>query len=95
VDFSKKYRHCVVPTHYPQNQQPVHWAKYLNRESHIFFTTETSKVKLEKATELVELGFFKKKSGFEGAQDVLDFSNNTFEKTSHVESEVILPHTSA
>jgi hypothetical protein len=45
--------------------------------------------------ELAELGFYKKKNGFEGAQDVLDFYNRTFRKTSPVETEVILPHASA
>jgi hypothetical protein len=45
--------------------------------------------------ELAELGFYKKKNGFEGAQDVLDFYSNTFRKTSHVETEVILPNASA
>jgi hypothetical protein len=55
----------------------------------------TSKVKLEKARELAELGFYKKNNGFEGAQDVLDFYNKNFKITSHVETEVILPHTSA
>jgi hypothetical protein len=53
------------------------------------------KVKLEKAMELVELGFYKKKNGFEGAQDVLDFYSKTSKKTSPVETEVILPHASA
>jgi hypothetical protein len=60
-----------------------------------FFTTGASKVKLEKAVELAELGFYKKKNGFEGAQEVLDFYNKTFKKTSPVESQVILPHASA
>jgi hypothetical protein len=45
--------------------------------------------------ELAELGFYKKKNGFEGAQYVLDFENKTFKKTSHVKTEVILPHASA
>jgi hypothetical protein len=67
LEFVKQYGHCVVPTHYPQNQQLVHWAKYLPRESYKLFTTGTSKVKLEKAMELAELGFYKKKNGFEGA----------------------------
>jgi hypothetical protein len=58
--------------------------------SHKLFTTETSKVKLEKAVELAELGFYKKKNGFEGAQDVLDLYNKTLKKTSPVETEVIL-----
>jgi hypothetical protein len=48
-------------------------------------------VKLEKAMELAELGFYKKKNGFEGAQDVLDFYNETFKKISLMETEVILP----
>jgi hypothetical protein len=42
--------------------------------------------------ELPELGFYKKKNRFEGAQDVLDFYNKTFKKTSPVETEVILHH---
>jgi hypothetical protein len=63
--------------------------------SHNFFTTGTSKFKLEKSMELAELGFYKKKNGFEGAQDVLDFYNKKFKKTSPVETEVILHHTSA
>jgi hypothetical protein len=86
---------CVVPTQYPQNQQLAHWYKYLRRESYTFFTAGTSKVKLEKGMELVELGFNKKKSGFEGAKDVLDFHNKTFKKTSPVETEVILTRASA
>jgi hypothetical protein len=45
--------------------------------------------------ELAELGFYKKKNGCEGAQDVLDFYNKTFNKTSPVETHVILPHASA
>jgi hypothetical protein len=45
--------------------------------------------------ELVDLGFYKKKNGFEGAQNVLDFYNKTFTKTSPVETEIILPHASA
>jgi hypothetical protein len=67
TELVKQHRHCVVLTHYPQNQQLAHWAKYLRRESHTLFTTGTSKVKLEKAMELAELGFYKKKNGFEGA----------------------------
>jgi hypothetical protein len=70
-------------------------ANYLRRESHKLFTTVTSKFKLEKAMELAELGFYKKKNGFEGAQDVLDFYYKTFKKMSHVETEVILHHASA
>jgi hypothetical protein len=46
TEFVKRHGHYVVPTHYPQNH---------------FFTTRTSKVKLEKAMELSELGFYKKK----------------------------------
>jgi hypothetical protein len=34
---------------------------------------------------ITELGFYKKKTGFEGAQDVLDFYNKAFNKTSPVE----------
>jgi hypothetical protein len=45
--------------------------------------------------ELAELGFYKKKNGFEGAQDVLDFYNKTFKKMSPVETEVSLPHSNA
>jgi hypothetical protein len=60
AEFVKQHGHCVVPTHYPQNQQLAHWAKYLRRESHKLFTTGTSKVKLEKAMKLAELGFYKK-----------------------------------
>jgi hypothetical protein len=86
---------CVVPTQYPQNQQLAHWAKYLRRESHTLFTTGTSKVKLENAKELAELGFYKKKHGFEGAQDVLDFYYKTFKKASPVDTQVILPRASA
>jgi hypothetical protein len=69
--------------------------KYLQRESHKLFTTGTSKVKVKKAVELAELGFYKKNSGFEGAQDVLDFYNKNFNKISPVETQVILPHSSA
>jgi hypothetical protein len=79
----------------PRNQQLAHWAKYLRRESHKLYTTGTSKVKLEKFIELAELGFYKKKNGFEVAQGVLDFYNKTFKKTSPVETPVILPHASA
>jgi hypothetical protein len=64
-------------------------------ESHKLFITGTSNVKLEKAMELAELGFYKKKNGFEGAQEVLEFYNKTFKKTSTVETKVILPHASA
>jgi hypothetical protein len=71
TEFVKQHGHYVVPTRYPQNQQLDHWAKYLRRESHKLFTG-TSTVKIEKAMELAELGFYKKKNGFEGAQDVLD-----------------------
>jgi hypothetical protein len=96
AEFFKQHGHCVVPTRYPQqNQQLAHWAKYLRRESRKLFTTGTSKVKLEKAMELAELGFYKKKNEFEGAQDVLEFYNNTFKKTSPVETQAILPHASA
>jgi hypothetical protein len=45
--------------------------------------------------DLAELGFYKKKNGFEGAQDVLDFYKKTFKKTSPVETEVVLLHASA
>jgi hypothetical protein len=93
--FVKQHGHCVLPTRYPQNQQLAHWAKYLRREGHTLFTTGTSKVKLEKAMELVELGFYKNKNVFEGAQGVLDFYNKTFKKTPPVETQVILPHASA
>jgi hypothetical protein len=44
--------------------------------------------------ELAELGFYKKKNGFEGAQDVFDFYNKNFKKTSPVETKVVLPHAS-
>jgi hypothetical protein len=64
TEFDKHPGHCVVPTHYPQNQQLAHWAKYLRCESHKLFTTGTSKVELEKAMELAELGFYKKKNVF-------------------------------
>jgi hypothetical protein len=95
TEFVKQHGHCVVLTRYPQNQQLADWAKYLRRESHKCFTTGTSKVKLEKAMELAELGFYKKKNGFEGAQDVLDFYNKPFKKTSPVETQVVLPQASA
>jgi hypothetical protein len=95
TEFVKQHGHCVVPTRYPQNQQLAHSAKYLCHESHKLSTTGTSKVKLEKAMELAELGFYKKKNGFEGAPDVLDFYNKTFKKTSPVETQVILPRASA
>jgi hypothetical protein len=85
----------VLFQQYPQNQKIAHWAKYLRNESHKLFTIRTSKVKLEKAMELVELGFYKKKNGVEGAQDVLDFYNKTFKKTSPVETQGILPRASA
>jgi hypothetical protein len=62
TEFVKQHGHYVVPTHYPQNQQLAHWSKYLCRESHKLFTTGTSKVKLENAMELAELGFYKKKN---------------------------------
>jgi hypothetical protein len=78
MECVKQHGHCVVPTRHPQNQQLAHWVKYLRRESHKLFTTGTSKVKLEKAMELAKLGFYKKKNGFEVAQDVLDFNNKTF-----------------
>jgi hypothetical protein len=65
--LAKQHGHCVVPTHYPQNQQLAHWAKYLRHENRKLFTTGISKAKLEKAMELAELGFYKKKNGFEGA----------------------------
>jgi hypothetical protein len=45
--------------------------------------------------ELAELGFYKKNNIFEGAQDVLDFYNNTFKKTSPVETQAVLHHASA
>jgi hypothetical protein len=61
-EFVKQHGHCFVTTHYPQKQQLAHWAKYLRHESHKKFTTGTSKVKLEKAMELAELGFYKKKN---------------------------------
>jgi hypothetical protein len=84
TEFVKQQGHCVVPTHYPQHQQLAHWAKYLRRESHKLFTTGTSKVKLEKAMELAELGFLQEES-----HDVLDFYNKTFNKTSPVETQLI------
>jgi hypothetical protein len=43
----------------------------------------------------VEFRFHKKKNGFEGAQDVLNFYNKIFKKTSPVETQVILTHASA
>jgi hypothetical protein len=58
TEFVKQHGHWVVPTQYPPNQKLAHWAKYLLRESHKLFTTGTSKVKLEKAMELAELGFY-------------------------------------
>jgi hypothetical protein len=84
TEFFKKHGHCAVPTQYPQHHQLAHWAKYLRRESHKLFRTGISKVKIEKAMELAKLGFYKKKNGFEGAHDVLDFYNNTCKKTSPV-----------
>jgi hypothetical protein len=45
--------------------------------------------------ELAQLGFYKKKNGFEGENDVLDFYNKTFKKKSSVGTQVILPHASA
>jgi hypothetical protein len=95
VEFVKHHGRCVVPTQYPQNQQLAHWAKYVRRESHKLFTIGTSKFKLEKAMELAKLGFYKKKNWFEGAQDMLDFYIKTFNKTPHVETEVVLPLASA
>jgi hypothetical protein len=94
AEFVKQHGHCVVPTQYPQNQQLAHWAKYLRHESHKLFTTGTSKVKLEKAMELAELDFYKKKNLCEGAQDVLEFYNKKFKKKSPVETQVILPRAS-
>jgi hypothetical protein len=73
LEFFKQHGRCVVPTRYPQNQQLFHWSKYLHCESRKLFTTGTPKVNLENAMELAELGFYKKKNGFEGAQDLLDF----------------------
>jgi hypothetical protein len=95
AEFVKQHGHCAVPTRYPQNQQLAHRAKYLRRKSHRLFTSGTSKAKLENAMELEDLVLYKKNNGFEGAQDVLDFYNNTLKKTSPVEIEVILPHVSA
>jgi hypothetical protein len=95
TEFVKQHGHCVVPTRYPQNQQLSHWAKYLGRETRKLFTTGTSKVRLEKAMELAELGFYKEKNGFEGAQNMLDLYNKTFKKTLPVETQVILPRASA
>jgi hypothetical protein len=65
MESVKQHGHCVVPKNYPQNQQLAHWSKYLRHESHKLFTTETSKVKLEKAME--QDWVYKKKNGFEGA----------------------------
>jgi hypothetical protein len=84
MEFVTRHGHCGVPTCYPQKQQLAHGVKYLRHESHKLFTTGTSKVKLENAMELAELGFYKKNNGFEGAQDVLDFYNKTFKKTAPV-----------
>jgi hypothetical protein len=70
----KQHDHGVVPTYYPQNHQLAHWVKYLHHESRKLFTTGTSQVRLDKAMELDELGFYKKKNGFEGANDMIDFS---------------------
>jgi hypothetical protein len=80
TEFVKQHGHCFVPTRYPQNQQLAHWANYIRRESHKRFKTGTSKVKLEYAMELKELGFYKKKNGFEGAHNVLDLYNKTVKK---------------
>jgi hypothetical protein len=66
TEFLKQHGNCVVPTQYTQNQQFDHWVHFLRRESHKLFAIGTSKVKLEKAMELAELGFYKKKNGFEG-----------------------------
>jgi hypothetical protein len=95
MEFVKHHGNCVVPTKYQQNQQLAHWAKFLRHESHQLFTTGTSKVKIEKAMELAEFGFYKKKNGFEGVQDMLYFYNKTFKKKSPVETEVILHYASA
>jgi hypothetical protein len=62
-------------------QQLADWFKYLHHESCKIYKTGTSKVKLEKAMELAELGFYNKKNGFEGAYDVIDFYNKTFNNT--------------
>jgi hypothetical protein len=43
----------------------------------INFSQQGHKKKFEKAMKLAELGFYKKKNRFEGAQDVLDFYNKT------------------
>jgi hypothetical protein len=32
AEFVKQHGHCVVPTHYAQNQQLTHWAKYVEIE---------------------------------------------------------------
>jgi hypothetical protein len=64
----------VVPTYYPLDQQLTDWVKYLHHISRKLFTRGTSTDKLEKAMELAELGFCKKKNEFEGAYDVIDFS---------------------
>jgi hypothetical protein len=53
------------------------------------------KSSLKRAVELTDLAFYKKKNGFEGAQDVLDFYNKTFKKKSPVETKVILSRASA
>jgi hypothetical protein len=45
--------------------------------------------------ELAEIGFYKKKSGFAGAQDVLDFYEKNFKTISPVETEAALHHASA
>ena len=59
--FAEQHGHCIVPTSYPENQQLAHWAKYLRLEGHKLFATGASKIKLEKAMELADLGFYKKK----------------------------------
>jgi hypothetical protein len=95
AEFVKQHGHFVVTTQYPQNHQPAHWVNYLRRESHKIFTTGKSKVKIEKAMELVELGFYKKKNIVEGAQDMLDLYNKTYKKISPVETKAILTNASA
>jgi hypothetical protein len=62
-------------------QQLADWFKYLHHERRKMFTTGTSKVKLENAMEQAELGFYNKNNGFEGAYDVIDFFNKTFNNT--------------
>jgi hypothetical protein len=95
MEFVKQHGQCNVPRRYPQKHQLAHWAKYLRRESRKLFTTWTSKVKILKAMELAELGFYKKKNGFEVSHYVLDLYNITVKKTSPVETQVILHHASA